>query len=256
MLLNSLRLETRSAFRENSDAMLLVVGITGPVASGKSTVAACLTQMATDRGIRSFCYSLGEEIRNELRRRGIQATRDAQREIGNLVRAKVSNGAWASVVASRVEEDLSRLCDEPILILVDGIRNRGEVHEFRAFFGESFRLLAVTAPPNVLSRNLIKRRRKDESERTLRDEHELATMIRAEMGEGEPDYGHHVAACLELADLPPIQNDSSEDELRNRVRQVAIQHLFPELIESVAPTDRDTRWLGGAVERMVLFAGL
>jgi len=104
-------------------------------------------------------------------------------------------------VASKIkEEHFTLIKDTQMLIIIDAIRNIGEVHEPRMQFGSQFRLLAVTAPRQVIQENLLRRRRHDESKLALLDEGELGRLIETEMRVGEPDFGHNVAACIKAAD--------------------------------------------------------
>jgi hypothetical protein len=103
-------------------------------------------------------------------------------------------------VASRIkEEHFTLIEDTQMLIIIDAIRNI-EMHELCTQFGNQFRLLVVTAPRQVIGENLLRRRRHDESKLALLDEGELGRLIETEMGVGEPDFGHNVAACIEVAD--------------------------------------------------------
>ena len=207
--------------------MILCVGLTGPLGSGKGSVAEILSTLARQRGLEVVYYSLSDEIRKEAERRGIQLERDALKQTANVLRSKLGNGVWAGLVASRIkEEHFVVIADKDMLIIIDAIRNIGEVRELRAEFGNQFRLLAVTAPRGVIQENLLHRRREDESKRALLDTRELEKLIETEMGVGEPDFGHNVATCIEAADWPPIYNDGSLEDLRRKVLALAEQHIF------------------------------
>jgi dephospho-CoA kinase len=209
--------------------MFLFIGLTGPLGSGKGTVAEILSALASEHGIKVICYSLSDEIRKELERKGIQAERDALRETANIFRSRRGNGVWASLVASRIADRLAVMEDEAseILVIIDAIRNPGEVYELRERFGDRFKLLGVTAPLEIIRENLQRRRRNDESERMLEDVRELQKVIEIEMGAGEPGFGHNVAACMKMTDWPSIHNDGSLAELEGKVRALADQHIFP-----------------------------
>ena len=208
--------------------MILCVGLTGVLGSGKGSVAETLSTLARERGLKVAYYSLSDEIRREVKRRGIQLERDALKRTANEFRSKFGNGIWARMVASKIkEEHLTPMEDAQMLIIIDAIRNIGEVQELRLQFGNQFRLLAVTAPRGVIQENLLRRRRHDESKQALLDEGELGRLIDTEMGVGEPDFGHSVAACIEAADWPPIENDGTLEDLERKAALLAQQHIFP-----------------------------
>jgi dephospho-CoA kinase len=207
--------------------MILCVGLTGALGSGKGSVAETLSTLARERGLKVAYYSLSDEIRKEVKRRGIQLERDALKQTANEFRSKFGNGVWARMVASKIKEEHLPIEDTQMLIIIDAIRNIGEVQELRLQFGNQFRLLAVTAPREVIQENLVRRSRHDESKQALLDEGELKRLIETEMGVGEPDFGHNVAACIEAADWTPLQNDGTLADLAGKVTLLAHQHIFP-----------------------------
>lgn len=207
--------------------MVLLVGLTGPLGSGKGSVANTLSALAGEHGIRVAYYSLSDEIRGEIKRQETQLERDTLKRTADKFRSRMGNGVWASLVASRIEEYLAATEDVKTLILVDAIRNTGEVRELRTRFGSRFKLLGVLAPSSTIRENLLRRRRIDESGWVLEDEQEIRRLIETEMGSGEPGFGHNVAACVEMADWPPIHNDGSLAELEGKVRLWAEQNILP-----------------------------
>lgn len=105
----------------------MVVGLTGPNASGKGEVASCLRS----RGFE--VHSLSDIVREEAARRGLAPVREHLIRIGNLLRAEGGPG----VLARRI---LPRLGARAV---VDSIRNPAEVAELRSL--PHFRLLGVRA---------------------------------------------------------------------------------------------------------------
>ena len=208
--------------------MILCVGLTGVLGSGKGSVADTLSTLARERGLKVAYYSLSDEIRSEVKRRGIELEREALKRTANEFRSKFGNGIWARMVASKIkQEHVTPTQDSQMLIIIDAIRNIGEVQELRLQFGNQFRLLAVTAPRQVMQENLLRRRRQDESKQALSNEGDLGRLIDTEMGVGEPDFGHNVAACIEAADWCPIQNDGTLEDLKKKATLLAQQHILP-----------------------------
>ena len=105
----------------------IVIGLTGPNASGKGEVAAYLRQ----RGY--TIHSLSDLIREEAARRGLPPEREHLIRIGNLLRRE----GGASVLARRLRPRLGRRA------VVDSIRNPAEVEELRRL--PRFVLLGVRA---------------------------------------------------------------------------------------------------------------
>ena len=207
--------------------MILCVGLAGSLGLGKGSVADILSTLAREQGLKVAYYSLSDEIRKEVERRGIQLERDALKQTANEFRSKFGNGVWARRVASKIKQEHLPMEGTQMLIIIDAIRNIGEVHELRMQFGNQFRLLAVTAPRQIIQDNLLRRRRYDESKLALLDEGELGKLIETEMGVGEPDFGHNVAACIEAADWLPIRNDGTLEDLERKVILLAQQHISP-----------------------------
>lgn len=208
-------------------AKVVVIGLTGSLASGKTAVLGLLSSLALAQGINTLPYSLSDEVRSEVRRLGIPITRDVLKQTADSFRSAYGSGIWGARVAAKVQDDLLNLPEQRILVLVDGIRNPAEVDELRLCFGERFRLLAVNAPRDVLRSNLRRRKREDEAQRIVDDELELDKFIEKELGVGEPEYGHNVSACVELADYAPISNDGSLQDLESKIAKLANDYIFP-----------------------------
>lgn len=207
--------------------MILLIGLTGPLGSGKGTAIEIISRLASAKGIRVVQVSLSDEIRNEVQRQGMEPGRDTLRQTANTFRERIGNGVWATLIASRIQDQLAFLDSEDVLVLIDAIRNPGEVHEFRSRFGSRFRLLGITAPSQIIRRNLHGRRRSDEPSRVLENENEAEKTVRAEMGLGEPGFGHNVKVCLEMADWPVIHNTGSMQEFAMRIHTWAESSIMP-----------------------------
>jgi len=109
----------------------LVIGLTGPNASGKGEIAAHL-------GSRGFSlHSLSDIVREEAARRGLPVEREFLIQVGNTLRREGGPG----VLAGRI---LPRLRDGGRAV-VDSIRNPAEVRVLRDNLPR-FVLLGVSAP--------------------------------------------------------------------------------------------------------------
>jgi dephospho-CoA kinase len=209
-------------------ARYLILGLTGPPGSGKGTVADFLAELVQSRGINVQRYSLSDEIRFELKKRGKVVDRNNLRELANAFRSRLGSGVWATLTASRIEDDLAMQSSQNMLIIVDGIRNPGEVYEFRNRFGYHFKLLGLTASPERLSEYMQQRSRADEPDQVLKDKQKLRRLIQSELGTVDRQHhGHNISRCLTMTDWPIIENNGSLSELKQTIRDIANQDIIP-----------------------------
>src|SRR3989338_7146145 len=110
----------------------MLLGLTGPMASGKSTVVAALVK----HGYK--VTTLSEAVRVECRRQGVAEERENLMACGQALR----NEHGAGILAMRALERVKKEGGDNWVI--DGIRNPAEVEELRKEPG--FVLIANTAP--------------------------------------------------------------------------------------------------------------
>jgi dCMP deaminase len=107
----------------------MIIGLTGRNGSGKTEVSEYLKS-------RGFEYqSLSDEIREEIRRRGREITREILIEVGNELREKFGPGILAERILHNLERDHN--------YVIDSIRNPNEVEVLKR--RKDFILLAVEA---------------------------------------------------------------------------------------------------------------
>lgn len=160
----------------------MIIGLTGPMASGKSTVLEVLEKMGFKQ------VTLSDMIREEADRRGMQQERENLMDIGQSLREEFGTG----VLGKRALEKAKSAGGDKWVI--DGIRNPAEVEELRK--DPAFVLIANTAPEDLIIKRIFSRKRSDD---TL-DEDAIRKKLRREMGEGEPEDGQQVQKCIEMAD--------------------------------------------------------
>jgi dephospho-CoA kinase len=171
-----------------------LVGLTGTNAAGKGEIAAYLASKGYD------VFSLSDVIREHLRRRGLEDSRDNLIAAGNALRRRYGADVLAKRVLKKVRGDA----------VIDSIRNGGEVAYFRRQPG--FVLVAVDAPV-ALRFERARRRGRAESASTVEA---FAAKEREEMAGGRA--GQQLRRCLESADLT-ITNDGTRAELKRKVDQ-------------------------------------
>lgn len=183
----------------------MIIGLTGPMASGKSTVVDALKS----QGFRHF--TLSDIVREECAKRGLEEVRDNLMATGQSLREEFGAGVLAKRALKKIDERSDWI--------IDGIRNPAEVKELRGY--PNFVLIANTAPEDLLVSRIMKRKRSDD---TL-NEDAIRKKLRREMGEGEPPEGQQLAKCIELADyefkniMPMNDVESAFMKLYNQINE-------------------------------------
>jgi len=175
----------------------LIIGLTGTFASGKDTVADYLEK----RGFEHF--SLSDEIREVAAKRGIEATRDNLRELGNSLRDEFGADYLPKRALKKAKSDK---------ILISSIRQPAEINFLRK--QKDFILIGINAPIEVRFERLKKRDRFGDP-RTLE---ELKEKEEKEMQSGGKNV-QKLHECMESADYVVI-NDGNFDKLYKEVDRV------------------------------------
>jgi len=174
----------------------MIIGITGPIASGKSV----LVEMLIEK--RFVYHKLSEEVREEAKKLGIAIERKALQDLGNAMREKYGNGYWAERLVPKMTSDANHV--------VDGIRNPGEIETLRK--AGNFILIGVDAPVEkrfqwILSRN------KDSDPKTI---DEIRAIDSRDRGVGESNSGQQSGKCYEMADLY-LHNEGTFEDLSKKI---------------------------------------
>jgi len=183
----------------------MIIGLTGPMGSGKTTVVNVLEKL----GFR--LVTLSDMVREEARRLSIKEERENLMNVGQSLRRKYGPG----ILAFRALEKVKSAGGDKWLI--DGIRNPAEVEELRK--EPEFILLANTAPEDMIIERIMSRKRSDDTF----DETSIRRKLRREWGEGEPPDGQQVGKCVEMADyvfeniMPFDEVEEEFTKLYNRI---------------------------------------
>ncbi len=173
----------------------MIVGLTGKNAAGKGEVADFLK----DKGF--YYYSLSDVLREELKSRGEEPTRENLVKIGRELREKNGDGYLAETVLARTQADKN--------YVVDSFRHPSEIAVFRR--EPRYRLLLIEADPKIRFER-IRQRGREADPATLNDFLRLEEEEHASSAAG----GQQLHLSAVEADST-LDNNSSLEELKESV---------------------------------------
>ena len=176
----------------------MIIGLTGTNGSGKTAVAEHLESLGFER------HSLSDEIRRELRAKGLPATRENLIAQGNAIRLAEGRSALADRIKARLSDSRR--------YVVDSIRNPSEVESLRAT--GRFRLLLVDAPQRVRYDRVVARG----GDRLPASFEEFVEQEEREWESPDP-AAQRMKATIEMADQT-VSNEAGLDELREQISSV------------------------------------
>ena len=178
-----------------------IIGLTGRNASGKGTVASFLKES-------SYVYhSLSDTLRDELKRRNLEESRDNLIMIGNSLREEGGPGILADLMIS----NLTSLENH----IVDSIRNPLEVKSLRREYeNHNFSLISVDARPEIRYERLKQRNRAGDSSSW----EEFLAQEKLEERSSDPNK-QQIFETINEADYH-IDNSGSLSELKNKIRKI------------------------------------
>ncbi|NYZ75325.1 AAA family ATPase [Candidatus Micrarchaeota archaeon] len=182
------------------------IGLTGTLGSGKGTVLEIIKKQFGENVV---SYGTGDFVREEVTRRGLTQDRPNQQKVANEMRATRGTG----VLAEKALEKAALLPPSIKLVLVDGIRNPGEVQVLRNAIGKNFVLWAIDAPIEVRYERIRKRAR--EGEHLLSFEEFKASEEKEK--KASDAAAQSIPACMALAD-GLIENNGPLEELEKKVK--------------------------------------
>jgi len=180
----------------------MIIGITGPLCSGKSV----LSDSLIEKGYRRMSFA--DEIRLEMRVQGIELERKAMQNLGNEMRRKFGNDYWANRLIGKIDPREN--------YVVKGFRNPGEIEAFKNRFKENFKVVCITAPAEKRIEWMLARKKDLDSG----SKEEMIELEKRDRGNGEPYYGQKSDECCKMADIK-IFNSGSLEELQKKVEEIA-----------------------------------
>ncbi len=213
-----------------NDGNVIILGFTGSLGSGVTFISKGFKQ---NLGENARFFELSKYITNRLRKE-----RPTQKELsikqkqdcGNKLRSKYGNSVLVNMCLQnlRVSERNKPFTSDTV-ILIDGIRNDGEVRSLRAF--PNFYLLSVHAKEEVRINRLVG----DGASRKLFDTEEEFKAADERDREEDKKTGQQVNKCNYLSDII-INNDDFLQADTDRKRQ-----FFSETVEKYIPTMKAIR---------------
>jgi dCMP deaminase len=183
----------------------MLIGLTGRNASGKGEVARYLQK-------KSFYYfSLSDVIRDEIRSRHDEPTRERLIIVGNELRQRYGASILAERILAKIEDDKH--------YIIDSIRNPSEVDAFRA--AKHFKLIRVEAPPEVRFHRIVSRQRESDP-RTFEE------FVELENREAEGDDTSQNLVKVELMADNAVVNDGPLEKL-----YAQLDDLLPRLLKEI-----------------------
>ncbi|MBS3107139.1 dephospho-CoA kinase [Candidatus Woesearchaeota archaeon] len=169
----------------------MIIGITGTMAAGKTTVAKILEE----HGFRHLTYS--DILRQAARKRGIEPTRQHLQQLGTALKEEHGPGVLSKLLLAHHQGDL----------VADGIRTVPEIEELKRHGAV---IWAVVASQETRFARLKSRNRKGDPA-TLDAFKDLD-----ELENSGATSGQDINACIKRADRV-IDNDGSLEDLHFRV---------------------------------------
>ena len=183
----------------------MIFGVAGPNGAGKGEIVDYLAA-------RSFStFSLSDVIRDELKRRGVDESRERMIEVGTQLRTDGGPGVLAARAVETLESDRN--------YAIDSIRHPAEVEALRSC-GHPFKLIWVDADIETRLERLNRRGRKGDPTTLER----LKTLEGMELGSDDP-AAQQLLAVKELADFE-LSNDGDLSTLHEAIQQVFERSLF------------------------------
>ncbi len=180
-----------------------IIGITGPLGSGKTTASKILQE----KGYTNFTFS--DVIKEKAKKMG-KATDDRKilQDIGDSLRKKYGNDILARHTFKRVKASNIEF------VIIDGIRNIGELTYIKEKGGY---IIGIYGDIDVRFRRISKRgqfyygKTKEEFDR---DE-------RRDWGQGQKSYGQHAQECLDASDIV-IENNGTRAAFKHKLLEVIL----------------------------------
>jgi len=188
--------------------MVKIIGLTGTIGSGKYVVRDYLKQK-----FNCFYIKISDVLRNETEKKRGKLDRKTLQDSGDEMRRKYGNYILAKVAIEYLPRNKQ-------LIVIDGIRNPGEVDYLKKTFSKDFVLIAIDSLPELRFERLKQRGRPDDPKTW----EEFLEMDARDQGVNQPDYGQQTRKCMDIADFN-IKNDGNLEEFQATIAEL-VKKIF------------------------------
>jgi len=171
----------------------MIIGVTGPIGAGKTTIADLLKEKGFEK------TSLSDSLRDELNRRDVAINRDNLRNTGDELREEFGKGVLA-------EKALEKIGNSDDNWVIESVRLPQEAQAIQ----EKGIMIGVTAPDKVrFERTAIRKR----------DQEEASMDFDAFVKKDLHDRGVGIDEALEICDYL-LDNDGTLDDLKARLEEI------------------------------------
>lgn len=187
--------------------MQIVIGLVGPIASGKGTISEYLKSQG-------FTYfSLSNVVREETQARGLEMTRENLQNVGNDLRERFGGSVLVDKLAERIKKE--------DFVVIDGIRNPEEIYALKNNFNG--KIVNISAYKNRrIERYLERAKVRGEDDASLSS---FKKIDARDLGQGESESGQQVQACIDLADFT-LKNNGTIDDFHAECKEMLDNFFF------------------------------
>ncbi|MEY2664277.1 MAG: hypothetical protein RIT04_85 [Candidatus Parcubacteria bacterium] len=185
---------------------MIIIGITGTIASGKGATVACLKEKGFEH------YSARDFLFEEITKRGLSLNRDTTAMVANDLRAKHGSGYI-------IESLFNRAAKSGKNAVIESVRSLGEVAFLKQ--QEHFFLIAVDAEPKIRYNRAVAR--------GSELDHVTFEVFSAQENrelESTDINKQNLRGCIAQADFT-ILNNGTLDDLQNEVEKILLK-IMPE----------------------------
>jgi len=202
------------------------VALTGLPGCGKETFKDSLFAAARARGLGTFHISFTDVLRDECNAQDLECNRENYTNVANALRAAHGSDVLAERIVQKIHKIQAEETDSSKLFVLEAVRNPRESHLFRDKLGETYRLVAIAAPRDLLIERIRGRRRVDEQPGATDSRQVAEQLLDREFGVGQPPTGIRVGDCIEQADVR-IENSGGLEALAQQA-----WNLLKEMVRS------------------------
>jgi len=185
---------------------MFIIGLSGTNLSGKGSVREII-----EKRFKTYSTSLSDILREDLKQKGVEPTRDALIAYGNELRKKEGSGILARRTSEKMEKQAQ--AQDFDIALFDSVRNMIEIEFLKKKYGGRFKFLFVDAPVEIRYKRSLIRARAGEHQASF---DQFKKMDDIESGKTGEAHVQQLVKCGQAADIMII-NDGTIEKLEEKV---------------------------------------